>query len=117
MNALQATPFGPTTKTRRINRNPKAAAVGVTDKTGAELATLFSSAVLLLAVYFWYDTLKLAFVPKDSPLSRWLIVAIIVTLIAIGIVWLLKSSFPGGPDLDELAPPPPQSDGMGLREQ
>src|SRR5690242_4598560 len=93
------------------HKNLKARAIGVSDQTGAELATLISSAVLLLAVYFWYDTLKLAFVSKNDPLVRWVIVSVVVTLFALFIVYILKKSFPGGPDLDEIAPPPPLSEG------
>jgi hypothetical protein len=56
-------------------------------------ATLVLSAFALAVGFFWYDAIKEMLIPITEGASGWVgltIVAIIITLIAIGVAWLMQ---------------------------
>jgi hypothetical protein len=73
------------------------------------ISELFSNSLLLLAVYFWYDTLKLAleiFANKED-LLIWILWSVVVTILVIYGVWVLN---PESSDIFLAGPPREFSD-------
>lgn len=76
----------------------------------SELATIFSSALLLLAVYFWYDTMRMILVNRNAGEIAMIVFSVIITILVIWIVVYLKNAFPSTtPPENMLQPPPPDA--------
>lgn len=68
----------------------------------SELASTFSSALLLLAVYFWYDTMKMIVTNRiGTDEMSWIVVSAVVTFFVIWAVVVMKQ------DTNALDGPPP----------
>jgi hypothetical protein len=71
----------------------------------SELASTFSSALLLLAVYFWYDTMKMIITNRiGTDEMSWIVVSVVVTFFVIWAVVVMKQ------DTDALESGPPPGD-------
>ena len=75
-----------------------------------ETRAIFSSAILLLAVYLWYDTLKLLVKNRMDENNEfgWIIISILVTIVVIYTVMKLA---PG----DMILEGPPPTDSKNLK--